>query len=148
MVDMGNSHLFSFTLHNITTTVSDIDASVEWWHRVFGLELIARSRFDAIDADAAFLRGPGFQLELLQTSDGFRVPELTADPPAHIRPIGTKALVFRVEDLTAATHAFRELGVSIVWSEQDLGDGSISTAIRDNDGNFVNVFQEGASPVG
>lgn len=148
MIAMANSDRFSFTLHNITTTVSDIDASVEWWNRVFGLELLATSRFDAIDADVAFLQGPGFQLELLQTSDGVRVPELTADPPGHIKPIGAKALVFRVEDLAAATRSFRDHGVTIVWSEQDLGDGSVSTAIRDNDGNFINVFQEGGSPVG
>jgi predicted enzyme related to lactoylglutathione lyase len=74
--------------------------------------------------------------------------ELTADPPAHIGPIDTKALVFRVEDLAAVTRSFRDQGVAIVWSEQDLGDGSVFTATRDNDGNFINVFQEGASPVG
>jgi hypothetical protein len=33
-------------------------------------------------------------------------------------------------------------------SERDLGDGSVSIAVRDNDGNFINVSQEGASPVG
>lgn len=148
MMAMGNSDRLSFTLHNVTTTVSDIDASVEWWRRLFGLELLATSRFEAINADVAFLQGPGFKLELLRTPDGFRLPELTADPPAHIRPIGTKALVFRVEDLAAATRWFRDQGVTIVWSELDLGDGSISTAIRDVDGNFINVFHEGASPVG
>ncbi|MEU3862164.1 VOC family protein [Streptomyces sp. NPDC028722] len=147
-IAMGNSDRFSFTLHNITTTVSDIYASVDWWQRVFGLELLATSRFDAINADVAFPQGPGFKLELLRTPDGFRLPELTADPPAHIGPTGTKALVFRVDDLAAATQSFRDHGVALVWSEQDLGDGGVSTAIRDNDGNFINVFQEDASSVG
>ena len=148
MIVMGNPDRFSFTLHNVTVTVSDIDASVEWWRRTFGLELLATSRFDAINADVAYLQGPGFKLELLRTPDGFRLPELAADPPAHIRPIGAKALVFRVQDLAAATRWFRDHDVTIVWSELDLGDGSVSTAIRDNDGNFINVFQHGASPVG
>ncbi|MCD0486009.1 VOC family protein [Streptacidiphilus sp. ASG 303] len=139
---------FSYSLHNVTTTVSDLDASIAWWNRVFGLTLLAKSRFDAIGADVAFLQGPGFRLELLQPADGFRIPELTAEPPAHIRPIGTKALVFRVEDLGSATEVLREQGVTILWERMDLGDGSVSTAIRDNDGNFINIFEEGASPVG
>ncbi|MET8102322.1 VOC family protein [Streptomyces sp. NPDC005236] len=142
-----NRH-FEFSLHNITTSVNDIDASVDWWNRVFGLKLVAKSRFEAIGAEVAFLEGPGFQLELLQPSGGFQLPELTADPPAHVQLIGNKALVFKVSDLGAVTQTFRDLGVTIVWEMMDLGDGSVSTAIRDNDGNFINVFQEGASPVG
>ncbi|MET7741873.1 VOC family protein [Streptomyces sp. NPDC005385] len=139
---------FAYSLHNVTISVSDLDASIAWWHRVFGLTLLAKSRFDAIGADVAFLEGPGFRLELLQPADGIRIPELTAEPPAHVRPIGNKALVFRVEDLASVTQTFRDMGVTTVWEQMDLGDGSISTAIRDNDGNLINVFQEGASPIG
>ncbi|MFF4554373.1 VOC family protein [Streptomyces sp. NPDC001422] len=142
-----NRH-FEFSLHNITTSVTDIDASVEWWTRIFGLKEVARSRFEAIGAEVAFMEGPGFRLELLQPSDGFQLPELTADPPGHVQLIGNKALVFKVDDLSAVTETFRDLGVTIVWEMLDLGDGSVSTAIRDNDGNFINVFQAGASPVG
>ncbi|MGY4927955.1 VOC family protein [Streptomyces sp. 900105755] len=139
---------FTYSLHNVTISVSDLDASIQWWNRVFGLTLLAKSRFEAIGADVAFLEGPGFRLELLQPANGVRIPELTAEPPAHIRPIGNKALVFRVEDLDSVTRTFRDLGVTTVWEQMDLGDGSISTAIRDNDGNLINVFQQGASPVG
>lgn len=135
-------------LDNITTTVSDLEASVAWWQRVFGLTLLKRTRFDAIGAEVAFLQGPGFRLELLQAADGVRLPELTADPPAHIRPIGNKALVFRVGDLARATRALRDLDVTIVWDQLDLGDGTVSTAIRDNDGNFINIFQEGGNQAG
>ncbi|MEU8837081.1 hypothetical protein [Streptomyces sp900116325] len=110
--------------------------------------LKSHSRFDAIGADVAFVQGPDLRLELLQPADGFWVPELTAEPPAHIRPIGNKALVFPAEDLGSVTQTFRELGVTIVWEQLDLGEGSISTAIRDHDGNLINVLQEGASPIG
>ena len=139
---------FALSLHNITTTVSDLDAAVRWWEQVFAMHETARSRFDAIDADVAYVEGHGFRLELLQPATGYRVPDMFLDPPEHIRPIGNKALVFRVDDLAAATSRFQELGVTLVWEQLDLGDGSVSTAIRDNDGNFINVFQSGASPVG
>jgi hypothetical protein len=108
----------------------------------------ARSTFDAIDADVAYVEGHGFRLELLEPANGYRVPDMFLDPPEHIRPFGNKALVFRVNDLAQATNRFRDLGVTVVWDRLDLGDGSVSTAIRDSDGNFINVFQAGASPVG
>jgi catechol 2,3-dioxygenase-like lactoylglutathione lyase family enzyme len=139
---------FTLSLHNVTITVSDIDAAVRWWNDVFGLRETARSRFDAINADVAYVEGHGFRLELLQPADGYRVADMFLDPPQHIRPIGNKALVFRVDNLARATDQFRDLGVTIVWDQMDLGDGSRSTAIRDTDGNFINVFQTGASPVG
>ena len=139
---------FTLALHNITITVSDLDTAVGWWHQVFAMTETARSRFEAINADVAYVEGHGFRLELLQPADGYRVPDMFLDPPEHIRPIGNKALVFRVDDLAAVTARFRDLGVTIVWDQLDLGDGSVSTAIRDTDGNFVNVFQAGASPVG
>jgi catechol 2,3-dioxygenase-like lactoylglutathione lyase family enzyme len=144
MSDLG----FALSLHNITTTVSDLDAAVRWWVQVFAMRETARSRFDAIDADVAYVEGHGFRLELLQPATGYRVPDMFLDPPEHIRPIGNKALVFRVDDLAAATSRFQDLGVTLVWDQLDLGDGSVSTAIRDDDGNFINVFQSGASPVG
>jgi catechol 2,3-dioxygenase-like lactoylglutathione lyase family enzyme len=139
---------FALSLHNITITVSDLDAAVRWWEQVFGLHETARSRFDAIDADVAYVEGHGVRLELLQPAHPYRVADMFLDPPEHIRPIGNKALVFRVDDLAAVTGRFKDLGVTIVWDQLDLGDGSVSTAIRDTDGNFINVFQAGASPVG
>ncbi len=139
---------YTLSLHNITITVSDLDAAVRWWDRVFGLRETARSRFEAIDADVAYVEGHGFRLELLQPADGYRVEDMFLDPPQHIRPIGNRALVFRVDDLAHVTRRLRELGVDIVWDQLDLGDGSVSTAIRDTDGNFINVTQSGASPVG
>jgi catechol 2,3-dioxygenase-like lactoylglutathione lyase family enzyme len=139
---------FTVSLHNITITVADLDAAVRWWNQVFSLTETARSQFDAINADVAYVEGHGLRLELLQPANGYRVPDMFLEPPEHIRPIGNKALVFRVDDLARATDRFRDLGVTIVWDQVDLGDGSVSTAIRDNDGNFINVFQSGASPVG
>ncbi|MGW2858006.1 VOC family protein, partial [Streptomyces sp. NPDC001215] len=32
---------FAYSLHNVTITVSDLDASIQWWNRVFGLTLLA-----------------------------------------------------------------------------------------------------------
>jgi catechol 2,3-dioxygenase-like lactoylglutathione lyase family enzyme len=138
--------VFQYSLHNIAVSVSDLDSSVAWWARIFGLQVAARSRFETINADVAFMKGAGFQLELLQVPGCFRIDELFADPPEHVLPIGAKSLVFQVDDLATVSQRLQDEGVTILWREQDLGDGSVSTAIRDNDGNVVNIFQRGSAP--
>ncbi len=50
---------FTLSLHNITITISDLDTAVRWWDQVFGLHETARSRFEAINADVAYVEGHG-----------------------------------------------------------------------------------------
>jgi hypothetical protein len=48
-----------------------------------------------------------------------------------------------VNDLHQATVELEEKGVTFAWKEVDLsGQGNFSTMIRDNDGNFINIFQK------
>ena len=95
----------------------------------------------------AYAEGHDFRLELLHPTDSYRVGDMFLDRSEQVRRIGNKALVFPLNDLEAATRRFRELGVTIVWDQLNRGDGNVSTAIRDPDGNFINVFQFGASAV-
>ena len=82
---------------------------------------------------------------MLQAKDGFRLDELFADAPKHLLPIGNKSLVLQVNDLHQATVELEEKGVAFAWKEMDLsGEGHRSTMIRDNDGNFINIFQQEA----
>jgi hypothetical protein len=48
------------------------------------------------------------------------------------------------DDLSAATAELEERDVTIVWREKELAPGWRSTAIRDMDGNLINVFQRHA----
>jgi predicted enzyme related to lactoylglutathione lyase len=51
---------------------------------------------------------------------------------------------FNVDDLSVATAEFEQRGVTVVWREKELAPGWRSTAIRDMDGNLINVFQRHA----
>lgn len=68
-----------------------------------------------------------------------------AEHPAPCRTQGRRDIT-ATRHLGSVTQTFRELGVTTAWEQMDLGDGSISSAIRDNYGNLINVLQEGASP--
>jgi catechol 2,3-dioxygenase-like lactoylglutathione lyase family enzyme len=128
-------------LLSIAITVEDLDRAVRWWERVFGFEVVARTRFEAVGADVALIKGLGFQLELLQVPERYRIAALTAKPPGHLLPIGNKSLVLETDDLKATSRALEEHGVTFIWRERDFGVLGHATAIRDSEGNLINIFQ-------
>jgi hypothetical protein len=103
--------------------------------------LLKKLDFSAVNAKGAFMEGMGIRLELLQSDDAIRIEELFAIPPAHLRPIGNKALIIYVDNLHEATNWLEEKGVSFAFKEMPLNDeGLTSTVIKDPDGNFISIF--------
>lgn len=138
--------LQSLRFHNLAFTVSDIEKTIHWYETTLGFKVLSRTTFPAANAQIAFLQLADIQLEVLQTKDGFRLEELFANAPNHLLPIGNKSLVLQVNDLHRATVELEEKGVTFAWKEEDLsGEGHFSTMIRDNDGNFINIFQKKAT---
>ncbi|AMR27242.1 hypothetical protein A0257_09130 [Hymenobacter psoromatis] len=134
--------LQSLSFHNLAFTVSDIEKTIHWYEATLGFKVLSRTAIPAIGAQVVFLQLADIQLEVLQASNGFRLDELFADAPNHLLPIGNKSLVLQVNDLHRATVELEEKGVTFAWKEVDLsGEGHLSTMIRDNDGNFINIFQ-------
>jgi len=135
--------LASLGFHNVATVVADMDKSIAWYCDVLGFALDAR--MDIAEGEVAILSGAGTHLELLCGSamdePAIRLEELFAEPPRHILPIGNKALVFDVADLAVASKELEDRSVSIVWREKELAPGWVATAIRDLDGNLINIFQ-------
>lgn len=135
--------LQSLSLHNLAFTVTDIEKTIHWYETTLGFKVLNRNTFPSIGAQVAFLQLANIRLEVLQARGGFRLDELFADAPNHLLPIGNKTLVLQVNDLHAATLELEEKGVTFAWKELDLtGEGLFSTMIRDNDGNFINIFQK------
>lgn len=135
--------LQSLRSHNLAFTVSDIEKTIHWYESTLGFKVLSRTAIPPIGAQIAFLQLADIRLEVLQAKDGFRLEELFADAPNHLLPIGNKSLVLQVNDLHRATVELEEKGVTFAWKEMDLsGEGHRSTMIRDNDGNFINIFQQ------
>jgi catechol 2,3-dioxygenase-like lactoylglutathione lyase family enzyme len=134
--------LASLTLHNLATVVSDMDAAIEWYERVLGFRLAARA--DIAEGEVVLLVGAGTQLELAHPSrldqPQVRLAPLFADPPRHVLPIGNKFLVFEVDDLAQASAELADKSVTFVWREKEIAPGFFATAIRDFDGNLINIL--------
>ena len=134
--------LASISFYAVATVVSNLDDAIDWYQRVLGFTEEARGPI--AEGEVALLEGGGVTLELLECrlpESSVRLDELFADPPLHVLPIGNKFLVFDVDDLTAASAELEQHGVTILWREKELAPGWRSTAIRDMDGNLINIFE-------
>lgn len=136
--------LLSMSLYNIAFTVADLEKSIQWYCDSLNFNLLGKTSFDfpTGSADIALLEGNDIKLELIKFPNGKRIEELFAPAPLHLIPIGTKAIVFQVENLKIASDELENKGVKFVWREQYLiGDKMLSTMIEDIDGNKINIFQ-------
>ncbi len=133
--------LQSLALSNLAFTVKNIDATIKWYGEIFGFKVIKRESFSAIGAEVAFITFSDINLEILEIKGQIRIPEMFADAPAHLLPIGNKTLVLKVKDLALATEELEAKGVAFVWKNMNLSEnGSSNTMIRDLDGNFISIF--------
>jgi len=141
--ERSSAGVASLTLHNLATTVSDLDTAVAWYEDMLGF--VCEVRMPIPEGEVAILQGAGVQFELLAPSSMAETPlrfaALFADPPNHLLPIGNKFLVFQVDDLAIASAELAARSVEIVWREKELAPGWVATAIRDFDGNLINIFQ-------
>lgn len=126
-------------------TVESLDRATAWWEEMFGATTVLRTHFDAVDADVAIVKGPGVTLELLQVADQVRLPELQAEPPAHLRPIGAKTIVLETDDVSALVDELEAKGVTIVWRDLEAGELGPMSAIRDSEGNLITIFPRSAA---
>ena len=131
--------LSSVALSSVAISVESLDRAVGWWGDVFGASVLTRGRIDQIDAEVAVLAGPGLKIELLESKSGFRVPALDAEPPAHLFPIGAKAIVLQADDVPAVTRELEGKGVTFVWKNMEMLDQGPVTAIRDSEGNLMTI---------
>jgi catechol 2,3-dioxygenase-like lactoylglutathione lyase family enzyme len=135
--------LQSLGLHNVAISVLSIEISAAWYIKVLGFKLLRETTSPAVNARVAFLQKDDFNIELLNLPQAHKIDAVFADPPEHLYPIGYKAIVFEVDDLTLVTQELENLRVRIMWKEQvlDASTGLKSTMIRDPDGNYINIFQ-------
>lgn len=126
---------------NVAVSVTNLDRAVEWWVRVFGFTPGYRTWIEPLGAEFQVVERDGIRIELLY-QPGSRVhADARIVPGPHLRTSGAKAIVFRTDDLEAATAYLESCEVDFVWKNRTLSpDGLRSTMIREPDGVLVNVL--------
>lgn len=132
---------FDISPHHTGISVPDLDASIDWYHRMLGFELVRRMHKDADpEMDFALLRRGDCYLELFDVVDGRPLPDYRRDPTADLYVYGTKHVAFRVDDARAAAEELKARGAEISLGPVET-PGVIYVFIRDNAGNNFELLQ-------
>ena len=74
--------------------VEDLGRAIAWWRDVLGFDLISRARVDAVNAEAAIVRGAGIEIELLEAPSEdrtvkfqFQVPPRSGDEVVKLKNV-------------------------------------------------------------
>jgi catechol 2,3-dioxygenase-like lactoylglutathione lyase family enzyme len=126
---------------NVAISVTDVDASAQWYGRIFGFKLGYRTHLTELDAQFAVLERPDIRIELISQRGVKRHEDASINPPHHLAKTNIMAVVFSTDDLEKSTAEMEAAGAEFVWKLQTLSaDGLRSTMLRDPDGNMLNVL--------
>ncbi|WP_308993457.1 VOC family protein [Mariniflexile litorale] len=138
--------LNTLALYNVAFVVSNIEESIKWYNNILGFKLVMKQAIplEKGELQMAFMEGAGMKIEMLQNSDNQLIDAIVNDSKVDAPPtvVGSKALVFQVEDLKKATKELEEKHVKFLWKERYLAEGALfCTMALDPDGNRINIFQ-------
>ena len=77
---------------HVGLSVSDVDASIQWYRDNLGFELIGRERVEHLGAEIATVKNGDFMLELFHYPGSVPLPPERRHPDTDIRAQGTKHL--------------------------------------------------------
>lgn len=124
----------------VAVSVSDLEASVEWYGRVLGLEVVRSLDLPDASVRVRLLRGDEVIVELIAHDDPIGVdPGLAGEPP--FRFLGLLKSGLFVDDIEAF-HAW--LASEDVDADETIGQdealGHATFIFRDPDGNILQAF--------
>ena len=96
-------HTWNISPLHCGISVSDLEASIEWFGRVLDFEVVSRDSIPAAGFDLAFLRNGDFEV-----------------PNLDLKTLGTKHICFAVDNLDALVETFYENDVEIVQGPEHL----------------------------
>jgi methylmalonyl-CoA/ethylmalonyl-CoA epimerase len=134
-----------FWHHHVGVSVPDLEASIDWYQRVLGFELLRRLRIETIPADVAILKHGAMHIELFQASGAKPLPPERREPDLDVRTHGNKHIAFGVADVDAFAQELRRRGADVVWVKH-FPNGGANIFIRDNAGNLIEFLKAPQDP--
>lgn len=138
---VSNRGLASMSYFNTAISVSDVNASVEWYRRVLGFRPVSQANLEN-GASFAMIRRNGVIIELLKVRDQQALPMLNQDPPNHLKYLGVKNFCLWVDNMDTTMRELRAQNVKFVWEALTLPEvGTRVTMIRDNNDNLIALWE-------
>jgi len=127
--------------HHFGMSVSDLDASIDWFDRVLGFELDRREDFLAEHGiHIAFVRSGDFSVELFQHDAAQPASPERSSPNDDLRTLGNKHMCFRVGDMEAMLERLAANAVEVVLGPIEA-PGAVACFIHGPDGALIELIQ-------
>jgi methylmalonyl-CoA/ethylmalonyl-CoA epimerase len=132
---------FEITANHVGISVPDLEASIAWYHKMLGFDLVRRMSKDA-DPKMVFalIRRGNFNLELFQVDEDRPMEPYRFDPTADLYVHGVKHLAFEVKDAVAAAAELKAKGAKILLGPV-VTPGTTYVFVADNSGIPFELIQ-------
>jgi len=130
---------FPIRLHHGAVSVANLDASIDWYRRVFEFTVEKRFQIPGEQTEVAMLRRGDLRVELLESAGSKPLHPDRTDPNTDFRTQGNLHFAFAVPDVHAFVATLAERGADVVWV-RDFEFGS-TAFIRDNAGNLIEIIE-------
>lgn len=129
-------------VNHFAISVPDLAASAAWYERVLGFRMAYEDAIPEIGVRIGHMTGAGIMLEIFEAQNARSLPEERKTPNTDIMTHGNKHISFGVADGRAARAELSAMGVEAVMVAE-VND-TYGVFIRDNSGNLIELFEEGA----
>jgi catechol 2,3-dioxygenase-like lactoylglutathione lyase family enzyme len=136
---MGNK-LESFKPYSVTLSVSDVEATANWYVEKLGFKIVQRKNYPEFNTSLIFTEKNGFRVELIKDGNAASGTKRN-DPPAHTSIHGVSQFAFETEDVLALKQELVGRGVPITWEFENAELGVKFLFIRDPEGNLIQFLQ-------
>jgi len=121
-------------------SVSDLQASAEWYERMFGLKVVLNEPGTG-GPGVVVLEGGGLIVELIRHPDAKALERIAPGATDHMLVHGIVKAGFRVDDFDKTVAALRAKGVEIAFGPYPArGNQHANVILKDNAGNLIQLF--------
>lgn len=138
---MGTSHSHLTEIDHVGIAVSDLDAAVEWYSRMFGAEVVHRERIESDGVDEALIKVADSYIQLLQPfTDTSPLAKYMAKNGEGIHHVG-----YRVNDCAEVLEHVKSEGARVVDEHPRTGSRGTTVAFmhpKTSFGTLIELVQE------
>ena len=128
--------------HHVALSVRDLEESIDWSGKFFGMKVLSRMTIPYSGASIAFIGNGEFIIELIYVEEHKPIPPERSHPDTDNEVLGVKHFCVAVDDNRAFIQMLKDNGVKIALEMQSPPMPRYGAHVLDPTGNLIEIFQK------